>query len=89
MWTSKGWYLKKDYYTTFKVTVTLKKKLPGALGLDILGMRVKGKGTKFTTSVTLAGSQKGKNYNIPISAYYQKDAPGAYGPSVKKRVRLK
>ena len=84
-----GWEWKKYYTTTFRVTVTLKKKLPGALGLSIAGKQIKGKGTKFTCTISLPGNRRRSNCSVMIKPYYQKGTAGAYGPAVKKKIRIR
>ena len=87
-WGSNG-RLEKKYYTTVKVTVNLKKKIPDALGLELDGIRKKGKGTKFTVTLGMYGDYRGRTYNLKIRPYSLKNSIGGFGPAVTKKIRIR
>lgn len=83
-----GYYTGGYYTTTYKVKVTLKKKLPAQAGLIIDGKKVSGKGKTFTRTCTERGKLKGKKTYIDIKGYRSKTYLG-YTPTVTKKVKVK
>lgn len=83
-----GYYTGGYYTTTYKVKVTLKKKLPAQAGLIIDGKKVSGKGKTFTRTITERGKLKGKKTYIDIKGYRSKTYLG-YTPTVTKKVKIK
>ena len=65
-----GW--RKWWYTDFRVTVTLKKKLPAGQKLYINGRQASGKGKKYSMYFSLNGKKKGKSYTLSIQPYGRK-----------------
>ncbi|MBQ9155392.1 MAG: fibronectin type III domain-containing protein [Eubacterium sp.] len=86
-WYKGKWY--KSYYvyeTTFKVTVTMKKK-PGCAGIYIGKKLVKGNKKKYTAKFTESGKMKGKKVKVSVYTYGNKSY-GACSPSVVKKVKV-
>lgn len=83
------WVPYKESYTwttTYKVTVTLKKK-PGTVGICIGDRKVKGNKKKYSATFTDSGKLKGKKITFGICSY--NDAKlGSYSPAVKKKVKI-
>lgn len=91
VWTSTptGGYWSKKYTTWYTAKVTLKKKVPGTIGMSINGVRAKGKGTTFTVKMSSSG-RKGQKLYINVSGYSMAADYGAYTPQSKtKTVKLK
>ena len=84
------WVPYKESYTwatTYKVTVKLKKK-PGTTGIYIGNKKVKGNKTTYTATFTDSGKLKGKTIKFAICTYNEPKL-GAYGPTVKKKVKIR
>ena len=84
------WVPYKESYvwtTTYEVTVKLKKK-PGTTGIYIGDKKVKGNKKTYTATFTDSGKLKGKKITIGICTYNEAKL-GAYGPTVKKKVKVK
>lgn len=77
------------YETQYKVTVKLNKPVSNALGLEINGKKVSGKGTTFTASFTERGKLKGTSRNILIYPYFNSSKQPSYGVSVKVKTTIK
>ena len=80
---------KKSYLwtTTYKVTVTLKRK-PGTKGIIIGDTRVKGNKLRYTATFTDSGKLRGKRIKFGICTFNDTKT-GAYGKAVKKKVLIK
>ena len=76
-----------QWYTSFKVTVKMKKK-PGAAGIYIGNVRVKGNKKKYTANFTVYGKQKGKKLTVGVCSYQNATYKG-YSPSYKKKVKVR
>ena len=85
--TSVKWY--KSYYTRYRVTVTLKKKLPANHKMEIDGHLVAGKGNQYTINLSIGGRKKGKNTTLTLQTYSEKGNINSYGNILKKKIRLK
>ena len=85
--TSGKWY--KSYYTRYRVTVTLKKKLPANQKMEIDGHLVAGKGNQYTINLSIGGRKKGKNTTLTLQTYSEKGNINSYGNILKKKIRLK
>lgn len=90
-WSGSHWF--KGYYTggydmtTFKVKVTLNKKIAGTAGLKISDKYVKGTGTTFTASISMKGKHKGKYRKFTISSY-RDSTYGGTSKSVTKSAKI-
>ena len=73
--------------TTVTVTVKLKKK-PGAAGVSLNGIKVKGNKKTYKTQMTFYGSLIGKKVKIKIQSY-QSSKYGGYSKSVTKSAKVK
>lgn len=82
-----GW--RKWWYTDFRVTVTLKKKLPAGQKLYINGRQASGKGKKYSMYFSLNGKKKGKSYTLSIQPYGRKGDAEMFGTSMKKKIRIR
>ena len=82
-----GW--RKWWYTDFRVTVTLKKKLPAGQKLYINGRQASGKGKKYSMYFSLNGKKKGKSYTQSIQPYGLKGDAEMFGTSMKKKIRIR
>ena len=82
-----GW--RKWWYTDFRVTVTLKKKLPTGQKLYINGRQASGKGKKYSMYFSLNGKKKGKSYTLSIQPYGRKGDAEMFGTSMKKKIRIR
>ena len=82
-----GW--RKWWYTDFRVTVTLKKKLPAGQKLYINGRQASGKGKKYSMYFSLNGKKKGKSYTLTIQPYGRKGDAEMFGTSMKKKIRIR
>lgn len=82
-----GW--RKWWYTDFRVTVTLKKKLPAGQKLYINGRQTSGKGKKYSMYFSLNGKKKGKSYTLSIQPYGRKGDAEMFGTSMKKKIRIR
>lgn len=76
-----------QWYTSFKVTVKMKKK-PGAKGIYIGNVRCKGNKKKYTADFTVTGKQKGKKLKVAVCTY-QSPIYMAYSPSYTKKVKVR
>lgn len=76
-----------QWYTSFKVTVKMKKK-PGAKGIYIGNVRCKGNKKKYTADFTVTGKQKGKRLKVAVCTY-QSPIFMAYSPSYTKKVKVR
>ncbi len=85
--TSGKWY--KSYYTRYRVTVTLKKKLPANQKMEIDGHLVAGKGNQYTINLSIGGRKKGKSTTLTLQTYSKKGNINSYGNILKKKIRLK
>lgn len=85
--TSGKWY--KSYYTRYRVTVTLKKKLPANQKMEIDGHLVAGKGNQYTINLSIGGRKKGKSTTLTLQTYSEKGNINSYGNILKKKIRLK
>ena len=85
--TSVKWY--KSYYTRYRVTVTLKKKLPANQKMEIDGHLVAGKGNQYTINLSIGGRKKGKSTTLTLQTYSKKGNINSYGNILKKKIRLK
>ena len=75
------------YYTTFKVTVRLKKK-PGTAGIYIGTKRLKGNKKKYSTTFTQSGKLKGKVLKVAIYSYQSKTY-GGFSPVKRRKARVR
>ena len=82
-----GW--RKWWYTDFRVTVTLKKKLQAGQKLYINGRQASGKGKKYSMYFSLNGKKKGKSYTLSIQPYGRKGDAEMFGTSMKKKIRIR
>ena len=82
-----GW--RKWWYTDFRVTVTLKKKLPAGQKLYINGRQASGKGKKYSMYFSLNGKKKGKSYTLTIQPYGRKGDAEMFGTYMKKKIRIR
>ena len=82
-----GW--RKWWYTDFRVTVTLKKKLPAGQKLYINGRQASGKGKKYSMYFSLNGKKKGKSYTLSIQPYGRKGDAEMFGTTMKKKIRIR
>lgn len=85
--TSGKWY--KSYYTRYRVTVTLKKKLPANQKMEINGHLVGGKGNRYTINLSIGGRKKGKSIPLTLQTYSKKGDINSYSNILKKNIRLK
>ena len=85
--TSVKWY--KSYYTRYRVTVTLKKKLPANHKMEIDGHLVAGKGNQYTINLSIGGRKKGKSTTLTLQTYSKKGNINSYSNILKKNIRLK
>ena len=85
--TSGKWY--KSYYTRYRVTVTLKKKLPANQKMEIDGHLVGGKGNQYTINLSIGGRKKGKSTTLTLQTYSKKGNINSYSNILKKNIRLK
>ena len=85
--TSVKWY--KSYYTRYRVTVTLKKKLPANQKMEIDGHLVAGKGNQYTINLSIGGRKKGKSTTLTLQTYSEKGNINSYGNILKKKIQLK
>lgn len=85
--TSGKWY--KSYYTRYRVTVTLKKKLPANHKMEIDGHLVAGKGNQYTINLSIGGRKKGKSTTLTVQTYSEKGNIYSYGNILKKKIQLK
>lgn len=85
--TSVKWY--KSYYTRYRVTVTLKKKLPANHKMEIDGHLVAGKGNQYTINLSIGGRKKGKSTTLTVQTYSEKGNIYSYGNILKKKIQLK
>ena len=85
--TSVKWY--KSYYTRYRVTVTLKKKLPANQKMEIDGHLVAGKGNQYTINLSIGGRKKGKSTTLTLQTYSEKGNIKSYGNILKKKIQLK
>ena len=85
--TSGKWY--KSYYTRYRVTVTLKKKLPANQKMEIDGHLVGGKGNQYTINLSIGGRKKGKSTTLTLQTYSKKGNMNSYSNILKKNIRLK
>ncbi len=76
-----------QWYTSFKVTVKMKKK-PGTYGIYIGNVRVKGNKKKYTADFTVTGKQKGKKLKVAVCTY-QNPVYKGYSPAYKKKVKVR
>lgn len=83
------WHYETRYTTSYKVTVTLKKKLPGTLGLSLYYTKKSGKGTTFTFTRSVSGNLKGKTTTLRFQSYSQKGGVSGFGAPVTKKVKIK
>lgn len=84
-WENHSLVYRTYYYTDYRVTVQLKKKLPGTLGIFINDHKVKGTGTTFTTKLTNVGKKIGTTYSVVLKSYSMKGSTIGYGPLVVKK----
>ncbi len=77
----------RQWYTSFKVTVKLKKKT-GAKGIYIGSKRLKGNKKTYSTNFTVYGKYKGKKIKVGVCSYQNNTYKG-YSPSVTKKVKVK
>ena len=75
------------YKTSFKVTVTMKKK-PGVKGIFIGDKKIKGNKKKYTAQFTVDGKMKGKKVNVSVRTYGN-DSYGQLSPIYAKKVKVK
>ena len=85
--TSGKWY--KSYYTRYRVTVTLKKKLPANQKMEINGHLVGGKGNRYIINLSIGGRKKGKSIPLTLQTYSKKGDINSYSNILKKNIRLK
>ena len=85
--TSGKWY--KSYYTRYRVTVTLKKKLPANQKMEIDGHLVGGKGNRYTINLSIGGRKKGKSTTLTLQTYSKNGNINSYSNILKKNIRLK
>ena len=95
-WSTTGhWVYSKPYtykYTQFKVTVTLKNKVPGAVGywINVGGGKTKvGSGTKFTFTGVVDGHKVGKKVYVSAAAFNNKNGLGTTDYGKSKSVKIK
>lgn len=84
-WVNHSLVYRTYYYTDYKITVQLKKKLPGTLGILIDSHKVKGTGTTFTTKITRVGKKIGTTDSVVLKSYSMKGSTVGYGPLVVKK----
>ena len=92
VWTKnyKGeWQYVTKYTTSYRVTVTLNKKLPGTLGLSLFNTKKSGKGTTFTFTQSEGGNLKGKAKTLRFQSYSQNSSISGFGAPVTKKVKIK
>ena len=75
------------YYTTFDVTVKLKKK-PGTKGICINKIMLKGNKKKYKTSMSVSGKVKGHKIKFSLCSYQNATYKG-YSKVVKKKAKVK
>lgn len=76
-----------QWYTSFKVTVTLKKK-PGTAGIYIGTKRLKGNKKKYTAKFTVTGKQIGKKLKVAVYSYQNATYKG-YSPTCYKKAKVR
>lgn len=76
-----------QWYTSFKVTVKLKKK-PGTAGIYIGNVRKKGNKKTYTHNFTVYGKQKGKKLKVEVRSYQNAVYKG-YSPKCTKTVKVR
>lgn len=86
-----GWFWHPgnwSYYTTYTLTVKLKKAPKGAVGLEVNGMKMTGKGTTYKITSSTSGNAKGKSLKFTFRTVTS-NTYGGYSKAVTKKVKLR
>ena len=75
------------WYTEFKINLRLKRK-PGAAGVYIGNVRLKGNKKKYSTTMTISGKMKGKKAKFSLMSYQHTKYYG-YSKKITKKIRIK
>ena len=75
------------WYTEFKINLRLKRK-PGAAGVYIGSVRLKGNKKKYSTTMTISGKMKGKKAKFSLMSYQHTKYYG-YSKKITKKIRIK
>lgn len=84
-----GWVWKTYYTTYYKITIHLNKPMAGTQGLCIGNLRLRGRGTSFSTTLHCNGNALGRSTSITIGGYNQNSDVGGYGPVVRRTITIR